>query len=149
MLETLFHILIGVGLAFDLLGCIGLVRLPDVYNRAQAATKCVTLGTCLILIGLAGVSFSQANVAAVMGIKALMCAALILLTSPAGAHAICRSAYISGVRLWEGSVEDRFAPRADQIRNEQAQAGLCPRAAPGSDPQRQEGAVHGEEAETA
>ncbi|HUX15485.1 MAG TPA: monovalent cation/H(+) antiporter subunit G, partial [Phycisphaerae bacterium] len=29
--------IIGVGLAFDLFGTIGLVRLPDVYNRVQAA----------------------------------------------------------------------------------------------------------------
>jgi multicomponent Na+:H+ antiporter subunit G len=30
---------IGVGLAFDLFGCIGLVRFPDVYNRLQGATN--------------------------------------------------------------------------------------------------------------
>jgi len=42
---------ISIGLAFDLFGCLGLVRLPDVYNRLQAATKCVTLGTCSILFG--------------------------------------------------------------------------------------------------
>jgi len=40
ILGTIF---IVVGLVFDLLGCIGLVRLPDVYNRLQASTKCVTL----------------------------------------------------------------------------------------------------------
>ena len=44
-------IFIIVGLAFDLFGCLGLVRLPDVYNRLQAATKCVTMGTCSILFG--------------------------------------------------------------------------------------------------
>ena len=43
--------LIVVGVLFDLFGTIGLIRLPDVYNRVQAATKCVTLGTCMILLG--------------------------------------------------------------------------------------------------
>jgi multicomponent Na+:H+ antiporter subunit G len=43
--------LITVGLLFDLFGCLGLVRLPDIYTRLQAATKTVTLGTCLILVG--------------------------------------------------------------------------------------------------
>ncbi|MBD3368007.1 MAG: Na+/H+ antiporter subunit G, partial [Candidatus Eisenbacteria bacterium] len=38
-------ILISVGVFFDLVGALGLLRLPDVYNRLQAATKCVTLGT--------------------------------------------------------------------------------------------------------
>ncbi|MCX5692677.1 MAG: monovalent cation/H(+) antiporter subunit G, partial [Candidatus Omnitrophica bacterium] len=38
-------IFIVIGLGFDIFGCIGLLRLPDVYNRLQATTKCVTLGT--------------------------------------------------------------------------------------------------------
>ena len=113
MLETAVHWLAGIGLAFDLFGCIGLVRLPDVYNRAQAATKCVTLGTCLILLGVAGLGF--AGVSGAMGVKAIICAAFILLTSPVAAHAICRGAYLSRVPLWEGSVEDAFIERADEI----------------------------------
>ena len=119
-IPQLAYWLVGIGLAFDLFGCIGLVRLPDVYNRAQAATKCVTLGTCMILIGVAVAAFAGAVWP--MGIKAILCAAFILLTSPVAAHAICRGAYISGVRLWEGSVEDAFAERAGEIRSEQAQA---------------------------
>jgi multicomponent Na+:H+ antiporter subunit G len=132
MLETLFYWLIGIGLAFDLFGCIGLVRLPDVYNRAQAATKCVTLGTCMILVGTAGLGLlgvpgegSGANWP--MGVKALICAAFVLLTSPVGAHAICRGAYLSGVPLWSGSVEDQFADRAKTIREEQPEEGVLER----------------------
>jgi monovalent cation/proton antiporter MnhG/PhaG subunit len=43
--------LIVIGVLFDISGCVGLVRLPDVYNRIQASTKCVVLGTTLILLG--------------------------------------------------------------------------------------------------
>ena len=43
-----------------------------------------------------------------MGAKAALCAAFLLLTSPVAAHAIARGAYRSGVRLWEGSVVDRY-----------------------------------------
>ena len=103
MNEVAAQILIAAGLAFDLFGCIGLVRLPDVYNRVQAATKCVTLGTCLILGGTALYGMTGA-----MGVKALLCAVFLLLTSPVAAHAIARGAYRSGVRLWEGSVIDRY-----------------------------------------
>ncbi len=131
MPETLFYWLIGIGLAFDVFGCIGLVRLPDVYNRAQAATKCVTLGTCLILVGTAGLAFCAADVNWPMAIKAILCAAFILLTSPVGAHAICRGAYVSGVPLWQGSVEDAFVKRGRQIHKDQTK----------------EGPVQGEEAE--
>ena len=115
--------LIGIGLAFDLFGCVGLIRLPDVYNRAQAATKCVTLGTCVMLAGVAVAAFGASGGAIwPMGIKAIICAAFILLTNPVAAHAICRGAYLSGVPLWDGSVEDAFAPRAQDIRNEHAAA---------------------------
>ena len=119
MLETAYWI-IGIGLAFDLFGCIGLVRLPDVYNRAQAATKCVTLGTCMILVGTALTGL--ANGSSGMFVKGLLCAAFVLLTSPVGAHAVCRGAYLSGVRLWEGSVEDAFEARARDIQTQQQEA---------------------------
>ncbi len=49
MATTIF---ISIGVLFNLFGCIGLIRLPDVYNRLQSATKCVTLGTCSILVGV-------------------------------------------------------------------------------------------------
>jgi len=51
MNETIGLVLIVIGVLFDLLGCIGLVRLPDIYNRIQASTKCVVLGTTLSLLG--------------------------------------------------------------------------------------------------
>ena len=110
MNELAAQILIAVGLAFDLFGCIGLVRLPDVYNRVQAATKCVTLGTCLILGGTALYGMTGA-----MSIKALLCAVFLLLTSPVAAHAIARGAYRSGVRLWEGSVIDRYGAEVHPV----------------------------------
>ena len=95
---------IVVGLAFDLFGCIGLVRLPDVYNRLQAATKCVTLGTCSILFGtFLIVGFSAA------GIKALLAIVFLALTAPVAAHAIARGAHRAGVSLWPGSLVDLYA----------------------------------------
>jgi multicomponent Na+:H+ antiporter subunit G len=103
MSELVAAIVILIGLLFDLFGCIGLVRLPDIYNRVQASTKCVTLGTCMILIGV----LIHAGIGA-LGIKALVCAIFILFTSPVAAHAVARGAHIFGVRLWEGSVIDRF-----------------------------------------
>lgn len=97
-------VFIVVGLSFDLFGCLGLVRLPDVYNRLQAATKCVTLGTCSILFGtFLIVGFTQP------GIKSLLCIIFLILTSPVAAHAIARGAHRAGVRLWKESIVDRYA----------------------------------------
>ena len=96
-------VFISVGLTFDLIGALGLVRLPDVYNRLQAATKCVTLGTCSILFGTFLVVGPVAS-----GIKALLCIVFLLLTSPVSAHAIARGAHRAGVRLSENSVVDKY-----------------------------------------
>jgi len=103
MINLIGLIFIGGGLAFDIFGCLGLVRLPDVYNRLQAATKCVTLGTCSILFGtFLIVGFTAA------GFKALLCMVFLLLTSPVAAHAVARGAHRAGVELWKGSIVDRY-----------------------------------------
>ena len=104
MTENIGFVLIAVGILFDLFGCIGLVRLPDVYNRLQAATKCVTLGTCMILIGILFIMGIGSA-----GIRALLCAVFILFTSPVAAHALAKAAHRSGVKLWENSVVDKYA----------------------------------------
>lgn len=104
MSDVVGLIFIGIGLVFDVLGCLGLVRLPDVYNRLQAATKCVTLGTCSILFG----TFVVVGPVAA-GIKSLLCIVFLILTSPVSAHAIARGAHRAGVKLWEGSVVDKYA----------------------------------------
>lgn len=97
----IFFIIVGLG--FDFFGCLGLIRLPDIYNRLQASTKCVTLGTCSILFGLfLFKGFSAA------GIKALLCIIFIILTSPVAAHALARGAHKSGVKLWKDSVCDKY-----------------------------------------
>jgi multicomponent Na+:H+ antiporter subunit G len=95
--------IIAVGVLFDLLGCIGMVRFPDVYNRLQAGTKCVTLGVCLILIGTVVMADTTP-----MQLKALLCVVFILITSPTAAHALARAARRSGIELWEQSVVDQF-----------------------------------------
>lgn len=96
-------VFIIIGLAFDFFGCLGLVRLPDVYNRLQAATKCVTLGTCGILFGtFLMVGFTAA------GLKAILCILFILLTSPTSAHALARGSHKAGVKLWKNSVCDKY-----------------------------------------
>ena len=109
MIEVIGYIMIVIGILFDIFGCIGLVRFPDVYNRLQAATKCVTLGTIFLLFGVA-ISSASGPIAA----KAIICALFILITSPTAAHAIAKGAYASGVELWEKSVVDKYAEEIDK-----------------------------------
>ncbi len=104
MNEKIGLMLIIIGVLFDIAGCIGLVRLPDVYTRIQASTKAVVLGTTLILLGslvlLASLSAA---------VKGLICILFILITSSTAAHALARAAHRSGVSLCDQSVVDRYA----------------------------------------
>ena len=111
MSEIIGYLLITIGIFFDVCGCIGLVRFPDVYNRLQASTKCVTLGTILLLFGVALMCNNGA-----MAIKAIICAAFILVTSPTAAHAIAKGAYASGVKLWEESVVDKYSEQPEKVK---------------------------------
>lgn len=101
-------VVIGIGVVFNLLGCLGLVRFPDVYNRLQAGTKCVTLGACLILCGVCVMADRSP-----MQLKALLCVVFILITSPTAAHALARAARESGIALWKGSVVDQYPKESE------------------------------------
>ena len=72
------------------------LRMPDVYCRLQASTKCVTLGTgSILLAALAKTGFSA------IGMKALISLVFLFLNSPTSAHALAKAADISGIKFWE------------------------------------------------
>ena len=96
-------ILISIGVVFNLFGCIGLIRLPDVYNRLQSATKCGTLGTCSILLG-AFFHFGFEG----SGVKALLAIPLLFFAATAAAHALVKGSYHFGVKLGDKSVKDDY-----------------------------------------
>jgi len=102
-MDTIGFIFICIGILFNLFGCIGLIRLPDVYNRLQSATKCVTLGTCSILIGvLFHFGFTEG------GIKAIIAIPLLFFSATVAAHALVKGAYIFGIKLGDKSVKDDY-----------------------------------------
>lgn len=105
MSDVICIALIITGLLFDLFGCIGLLRLPDVYNRLQSATKCVTLGTwCILLSLLVKYGFSE------LGLKALISIPLLFMASTAAAHSLIRGSYHFGIPMWKKSVDDKYGP---------------------------------------
>ncbi len=102
-MNNISNILFIIGAAFDLFGCLGLLRLPDVYNRLQSATKSVTLGTCSILLGLF-VRFGFTDI----GIKAIIAIPLLFFTSTVAAHALIRGSYKAGIKLSDKTVVDHY-----------------------------------------
>ena len=103
MNDMISTIIIAIGVLFNIFGCIGLIRLPDVYNRLQSATKCVTLGTCSILLG---VLIKYGFIA--IGVKSLVAIPLLFFAATVSAHALVRSAYIAGIPLGKKSVKDDY-----------------------------------------
>jgi len=85
------NIFILIGTIFLFLGALGLVRMPDVYNRIQAGTKATTLGALAVLLGVA---FHHP----VWLPKILLIALFILLTSPVASSTIARAAHKAGLR---------------------------------------------------
>jgi multicomponent Na+:H+ antiporter subunit G len=96
-------VLIAIGILFNLFGCVGLVRLPDVYNRLQSATKCVTLGTCSILLGVL-VRYGFVSI----GIKALVAIPLLFFSATVAAHALAKGSYRFGIKLGDKSIHDDY-----------------------------------------
>jgi multicomponent Na+:H+ antiporter subunit G len=100
-------ILICIGVLFNIFGCIGLIRLPDVYNRLQSATKCVTLGCCSILAGvLIYFGFNDA------GFKAIFAIPILFFTATVSAHALIRGSYHFGAGLDRRTVKDDYKEAA-------------------------------------
>ncbi|HKJ67154.1 MAG TPA: monovalent cation/H(+) antiporter subunit G [bacterium] len=102
-LELIGMIFIFIGIAFDFFGVLGLVRLPDIYNRLQAATKCVTFGSAGILFGVFLIQGFTS-----FGFKALLGIAFIFLTAPVAAHVISRAAHRSGIPLAKETAVDQY-----------------------------------------
>lgn len=95
-------LLLVAGAAFLCLGGLGLVRMPDVFNRIQAGTKATTLGT---LLTLAGFACLQPGWTA----KLLLVALFVLFTNPLSSQVLARAAHRSGARQSPLTVMDRLA----------------------------------------
>jgi multicomponent Na+:H+ antiporter subunit G len=103
MTDAISAALIVIGGAFMLLAGVGILRMPDLFMRMQAATKAATLGAGCMLLAVA-VHFGELTVVA----RALLVIAFVVLTAPVAAHMIARAAYSVGTPLWEGTLGDEL-----------------------------------------
>ncbi|MEJ2622686.1 MAG: monovalent cation/H(+) antiporter subunit G [Candidatus Thiodiazotropha sp.] len=92
-MRLIADLLLVIGAAFTLFGAIGLIRMPDVYNRIQAGTKAVTLGSLSILLGIALLFPTWWSKLLVIGV-------LILITNPLGSSTIARALLMAGIKPW-------------------------------------------------
>lgn len=110
MIWEIIYVCLAIGIFFNLLASIGLLRFPDVYTRLHAGTKCTTFGS--IFIGLSGMIYglwkwyNGDKAMMVITIHVFFAVIAILLTNPTGAHAIARAAHRSGVKPKKAVVDD-------------------------------------------
>lgn len=61
ILDVIGYILLGVGSIFYLLGGLGILRMPDIYNRLQAGAKATTLGAFSFILGVGLISLNGSS----------------------------------------------------------------------------------------
>lgn len=94
------------GMFFFFVGVVGLLRMPNVFTRMHATTKCDTMGAGLVFAGLImwqGFTFISANI--------LLILIFVWITNPTAAHAIAKAAYQrleAGLNLEEGDDDDLY-----------------------------------------
>jgi multicomponent Na+:H+ antiporter subunit G len=119
IIKIISAIFIALGVFLALVSALGVIRLPDVYTRNHAASKSTTLGVMSILIGTVLYFYA---VHGIFNPTVLLGIFFIFLTSPVGAHLIGLSAYETGVKLWERSVQDDLKMTRLQVKKEQEEA---------------------------
>lgn len=106
--QTIGMILMIIGSLFYVLAGIGLVRMPDVFNRIQAGTKATTLGTFSVVLGVGIYEPTWL-------LKSLIIIVFITLTNPIGSSVLAKAAYIRKEKLAPGTTGelDYFEKRGE------------------------------------
>ena len=110
MIWELIYACLGIGIFFNLLASVGLLRFPDVYTRLHAGTKCTTFGSIFIALGVIVYGlwkwYCGDKSMSILAIHSFFALIAILITNPTGAHAIARAAYRSGVKPAKAVIDE-------------------------------------------
>jgi multicomponent Na+:H+ antiporter subunit G len=94
--------------AFSLLvSAIGLIRMPDVYNRVQTGTKASTLGAIVSFIGVGLYQYDNWADGNWIG-RVIILIIFILITNPVSSHVLMRAAYFMKVPLTKLTKTDKL-----------------------------------------
>ena len=97
LIRIIIDLLVLCGLVFAAAGAAGILKMPDLFSRMQAATCISTLGVLgVVLGGVLYAAFVMHNAGA--AIKIAVIGLLILATNPVGSHVIAKGAYSHGYR---------------------------------------------------
>lgn len=109
MAEAIGSLFLLGGALFLFSAGLGVLRMPDTYNRIQTGTKATTLGTILILIGLAFLHPAWT-------FKLIILIFFVMLTNPVSSHALARASHTIGIFEAESTVVDQLEAAEDKER---------------------------------
>ena len=101
--EIIGNLFLIIGSFFLFSAGLGVLRMPDIYNRIQTGTKATTLGTILILVGLAFLHPAWT-------FKLIILIFFVMLSNPVSSHALARAAHTIGAHETEMTVVDQLDP---------------------------------------
>ncbi|MBN2300313.1 MAG: monovalent cation/H(+) antiporter subunit G [Acholeplasmataceae bacterium] len=104
-MEIVSYVFLIIGGIFFFLGGLGVLRMPDTFNRIQAGTKATTLGAFSVLIGI---GFAHPDWA----FKLILIIVFIAISNPIGSSVIARATYKSN-NIPQNLVQDDMAERGD------------------------------------
>jgi multicomponent Na+:H+ antiporter subunit G len=101
IIEAIIIVCLAIGLIFNALGVIGILRFPDVYTRLHAETKTTTFGTiftslAVVIWAVSGLVGSGEAQYLTMSVHTVIAVVALAFTNATGAHAIARAAHRSG-----------------------------------------------------
>jgi len=98
-------LLILLGSIISVISAVGIIRFPDIYSRAHAATKTTTLAVLITLLGVFiyfwfGESF--------ISVRLILGIIFVFLTAPVSGHLVLRASYRANVKMAESTLDDEL-----------------------------------------
>lgn len=94
--ELIGALIILLGAIISVASAIGMIRFPDIFSRAHAATKTTTLA---VLITLFGTFFSLLFSQSYLSVRLLLGIGFVFITAPVSGHLVLRAAYRAGIPM--------------------------------------------------
>lgn len=115
--DILILVCLSVGVLFNFLGIVGLLRFPDVYTRMHATTKMTTFGSVftalsVVVYGVALFLSTRDSQYVTLSVHTVIAALALAFTNAVGSHAIARGAHKAGIRPSPAVVDrlEEFTP---------------------------------------
>ncbi len=109
-LAIIGSVMVLIGSIFIFMAALGLLRMPDVYNRIQAGTKASTLGSILTLLG---VGLIQPDWLLKIGLLIIF----VLLSNPVSSHVLGRASHHRKVPMSPKTVVDHLTEDQTSPKN--------------------------------